>query len=334
MSHSHVISGLSSIVNPDNVRKDMDIKELERQLISGGMIGRKTKDIDDKCREEMQEVANLLGVPFGDVRPSGGESPRSSMGSFAGTPLSAGSAASSAPQSMAPSVDNSDDEDSDDEASGDDSDDEGSAPTYVFGSALQSKTEEQRRLSHINSVMGQSETSGGFSLEKEKRADMKCAMLAEIDSLISSLEDADIDLSRMHKVDGNSSYEDVETVLNILRHKQDHTRYCSFAEEVLLFGAYGMEELFDGKKQWFGYSPDLSDWHKTVNMKMRRIRCDLSNVVSAGMSSYNVGPITRILLELIPSMFIYSKMRKQQHSQPNLYDDASMAGVNDRIRGN
>jgi hypothetical protein len=96
------------------------------------------------------------------------------------------------------------------------------------------------------------DTNLGFSFEKEKREDMKCAMLAEIDSLMGNLAEEDVDLTRIPRVDRNSSYEEVEIVLKMLRHKNDHTRYCSFAEEFLLFGAYALEELFDGKRTWFG----------------------------------------------------------------------------------
>ena len=105
----------------------------------------------------------------------------------------------------------------------------------------------------------------------------------------------------------------------MLRHKNDHTRYCSFAEEFLLFGAYALEELFDGKRTFFSrYQPDLTGWHNHVNVKLKRMRHDTGQLVSAVMQDYNIGPGARVLLELIPSAVIYSKMRKQQYSQPSL----------------
>lgn len=304
---SHIISGMNAIVNPDNIRPGIDIKELERQMLQGGLIQQKV-DPTDKFNDEMREAARALGVTFG-------EPPRAAAAAAAAAPVM---------------IDESESEDEDESESDNDDDGDTITPSYSFGTSLQSKTEEQQRQRDIDRVMGKSDQS--FSLEKEKREDMKCAMLAEIDSLMTGLAEDEVDLSRIQRVDKSTSYEDVESVLRILRHKQDHTRYCSFAEEFLLFGAYGLEELFDGKKQWLGYSPDLSGWHNHLNQKLRRLRCDLSTVVSTGMSDYNIGPFARILLELIPNMVLYSKMRKQQHGQPGLFSDDMMAGMNNRIR--
>jgi hypothetical protein len=191
---------------------------------------------------------------------------------------------------------------------------------------------EQERREHIDTVMGNTD-SGGFSFEKEKREDVKCAMLAEIDSLMGSLVEEDIDLTRIPRVDRNSSYDEVEAVLKMLRHKNDHTRYCSFAEEFLLFGAYGLEELFDGKRTWFGrYQPDLTGWHNHVNIKLRRMRHDTGQLVNGVMQDYNIGPGARVLLELLPNMVLYSKMRKQQHHQPGIFNDDEMLRHQQNIR--
>lgn len=209
----------------------------------------------------------------------------------------------------------------------------GSQERPRYGSELQARTMEQQRRAHIDSVVGSTDKSASFSFEQEKMEDLKCAMLAEIDNLMETLTEENIDFSRIPTVNSNSEYKEVEHVLKILRHKNDHTRYCSFAEELLLFGSYALEELFDGKTVYFGrYNPDLTGWHNHLNVKIKRMKIDTSAVVSSIMSENNVGPITRILLELIPNMVLYSKMRSQQHSDPGLFSDDSMQADTQNIR--
>jgi len=94
-----------------------------------------------------------------------------------------------------------------------------------------------------------------------------------------------------------------------------------------------MEELFNGENVWLGrYSPDLTGWHSQVQVKLRRMRHDTSTLVSGIMSDYNIGPGLRILLELVPSMFMYSKMRKQQFGSKKLYSEESLSDSMNKIR--
>jgi hypothetical protein len=198
----------------------------------------------------------------------------------------------------------------------------------------QYRTYEQERRSHIDTVMGAADANHLF--EREKREDMKCAMLAEIDSLKHTLENYDVNLENIPKVNRSSEFSEIESVLKILRYKNDNSRYCDFAEEFLLFGAYTLEDLFDGKRMWLGrYQPDLTGWHNNVNVKLKRMRHDTGQLVSGVMQDYNIGPGARICLELIPNLVLYSKMKKQQHSQPGLFIDAGdeeMEQAKSRIR--
>jgi hypothetical protein len=374
-SHTHIIKGMDAIVNRENIKPGVDLKELERRLINGGVIQGKQRDPTERFTAELQEAAKKMGISFGDTstnttstnesntnttstnrsntngsntngsqnvnddsdddyfdnRITGGVTPstfardqprspvRSPVQSPSGSPLRSpsGSPSGSPPRSPIQSPERYN--------------------TNYPDSDLRSRTLEQERRHHIDSVLGgnRNEPSVSFSLEKEKREDQKSAMLAEIDSLYSSLIEEDIDLSRIPRVDQKSSYEDVETVLRMLRHKNDHTRYCTFAEEFMLFGAFGLEELFNGQNTYFGrYQPDLTGYSNHMMVKLRRMRHDTGQIVSSVMQDYNIGPGARILLELIPSMVIYSKTRKQQHDQPTLYSDAEMAQASHRIREN
>jgi hypothetical protein len=114
-------------------------------------------------------------------------------------------------------------------------------------------------------------------------------------------------------------------VLRVLRLKNDRLRYQSFAEEGILAGSSVLEWMFDGKKSYVGKKPDLTGWSATVNMKLRRMRYDTSSFVSDIMQDNNLGPGTRILLELVPSLLLYSKMNKSHSDNIMSSDEVNSA---------
>jgi uncharacterized protein YfkK (UPF0435 family) len=307
MSDVHIISGLDTIVNPDNIKPGINLKELEQQMISGGFLHDKVKDPSNQFNEEIKECAQKLGISFGidDIT----------------RPAQVNNYSNNITQDKYPSQEDETDHESESEE----------VEPVSNSRNLQQRTHEQTRREHIEHIIGP-ESAGDFSLENEKREDMKSAMLAEIDELISILNEVNVDLTRIPQVTQDTSYEDIEKVLRMLRHKNDYSRYCDLAQEGLLTIAHGLEELFDGKRMWFNrYQPDLTDWHNSVGTKFRRIRHDMGQVVSGVMQEYNISPFMQILLELVPNLFIYSKLRKHSHSQRGLYTEAEMNETRNRI---
>lgn len=197
----------------------------------------------------------------------------------------------------------------------------------TYGERVTEEQKKQRILSHVlNGIEDQK-----FSVEKEKEEDDKAILLEQIDMLMINLKDEGIDVSRVPDVDNSSPIEDIENVHKILRLKNDRNRYCSFAEECILAGSHTLEWLFDGQKTYMGRRPDLRGWSATVNIKLRRMRYDTSTFVSEVMQDYNLGHGTRILFELLPSLFLYSKMKKSQYAD-NLITSDEMNSAIDRIR--
>jgi len=145
--------------------------------------------------------------------------------------------------------------------------------------------------------------------------------LEQIDMLKITLDDDGVDVSGVPQITKTSSMKDVHNVYKILRLKNDRNRYCSFAEELILSGAYGMEYLFDGKKDWFSKRPDLTGWSSTVKVKLRRMRFETSTFVQEVMQEYNMSAGMRLALELLPSMFLYSRNRRLSQDD-NLVSDA------------
>jgi len=336
-SDIHVITGMESIINLDNIKPGVDLKELERSMITNGLIQQASKDPINKFNSELQQAAEALGIDFTDDNKKDTSRPAQSIYNNSVDTSTIDSARDNQRDNQG--EDQDDDEQADPPQNTYDAEDTDmiqDTPLFTksplrFQEDLNERTAEQKRREHIESIVSTKGTD--YSLEKERRDDMKSAMLSDIDSLITILSEVDVDLSRIPTVDRNSSYEEIESVLRMLRRKNDHSNYCTLADEVLLFAAHGMEELFDGKRMWFDrYQPDLRGWHNSVNVKLHRMRYDTSQLVSTIMHDYNIGPGMRIALELIPNMILYSKMRKEQHDQPALYNDDEIAKANDRIR--
>jgi ribosomal protein L21E len=161
----------------------------------------------------------------------------------------------------------------------------------------------------------------GINVEREHEEETKTMILEDIDELLQELDDDDVDVSNIPQVDQDSPLGDVKNVQKILRMKYDRRRYTTFGTEFILAGVHGLEYLFDGKRKWGPYQPDLTNWHNTVRTKLRRMRYETSMIVSDVMHQYNVGPITRVLLELGPSAFLHSRMRKDQHGKSGYTPD-------------
>jgi hypothetical protein len=185
------------------------------------------------------------------------------------------------------------------------------SPVYNSDPQLKHMTNEEKRQSHISQVLGDIDDKELECIDKEREEDTKTSLLEQIDMLRMTLDDDGIDISGVPVVSKNHPLNDIQNVYKILRLKNDRNRYCSFAEELILAGAYGLESLFDGEKVWFGsYRPDLVGWSSTVKVKLRRMRYETSTFVGEIMENYQMSAGMRLVLELLPSIFLYSRQRK------------------------
>jgi hypothetical protein len=189
----------------------------------------------------------------------------------------------------------------------------------------------QNALNSINTTPMTGEEK--FSLDAEKLSDKKNMLLEQINMLRTNLEDEGVKISDVQLVTTNNTFEEVESVYKQLRYRNDHARYCGFANEFAQMGAYGLEWAFDGDKRYFGIKPDLTGWGATLNIKMRRLSYETSSLVSEGMRSYNMGNFSRLCLELIPSMVLHSKMRKNKiGTSKNRPSDAEVGSAMNNLR--
>lgn len=154
----------------------------------------------------------------------------------------------------------------------------------------------------------------GSNLDKESEHEEKENLILDIEDLRDELQSDGIDLSRIEEVTQATPIAVIRKVHKVLRNKRDKKRYMSFGNEIIIGGAQLLEFVFDGQTKFGPFQPDLVGWHNSVRPKLRRMRSETASVVGDVVTKYNIGPIARILLELVPSLFIYANMRKNQRA--------------------
>jgi hypothetical protein len=162
----------------------------------------------------------------------------------------------------------------------------------------------------------------------EEEVKNKKAMLIEQIQLLKLLLEEDGE--NVDKIPDVSEYDDVkklEHIHRILKIKKDRAQFSTMGEEILLFFVHLLENVFDGKTTYFGkYAPDLRGFHCNVQQRLRRNRFETSTIVSNIVENYQISPHAKLLLELVPSLFLYS-FTKSQHtskfSKKDLNDNLS-----------
>ncbi len=294
------IVGISSLMSDDNSR---EILELEKQIINGTNI-QEEEDADAKqFKREMERLSktyDLESFTF-EEDPTGGSSgfnnpneahstePRNDQLYSTSTHVSKGGSQLSESKS-----------------------DYRFVPQSVEDNQLRYMTMEQKKQTYVDDVLDDitDDRDDEFNMDKEREEDDKNLLLEQIDMLRMQLEDDGTDISNVPIVNKNSNIIDIQNIYKRLKLKNNRNRYCSFAEELLLAGAYGMEYLFDGEKEWFGRKPDLVGWSKTVQVKLKRCRYQTSTFVKEIMEGYNMSSGMQLLIELVPSMFLFSRRKK------------------------
>jgi hypothetical protein len=286
------IVGISSFINSDG---NTDIREIERSIVENEETTTIDKsgdeDIYNEFSKRIASMESSIGIPIGSsadsiIKEDKGEAPRASL-------------FRSNNEYNPPAREYSD-------------------PQLNKMSNEQIKQRDlQRALESINIQSSQPGETGMYNLDAEKMRDKKDMLLGQIDLLRQSLEDEGRKTADILSVSNDNTFEEVESVYKQLRYRNDHVRYCSVANEFAQTFAYGLEWAFDGNKSYFGLQPDMTGWDATLNIKMRHLSYETSSMVSDSMKSYNLGNFWRLLLELVPSAVLHSKMRKNKNGNKN-----------------
>jgi hypothetical protein len=181
---------------------------------------------------------------------------------------------------------------------------------------------DKKTLHHIINDMHH-ETKTVQGVEREKVQDIKLSKIEQISQLRMTLEEEGINCNNIKQPNLDTPLDEIDSILNILRLKNDRNRYSTIAEELILGMAEGIETVFDGTRKVpiLNWSPDYRGYHSTVNIKLHRMRFETSQVVGSVIEKYNISPSMRILMELLPSFFLYPRQQSKQKNTPGLHSD-------------
>jgi len=213
--------------------------------------------------------------------------------------------------------------------------DEDEDEDVLFQSRLASRsrrTKEEVASAAVASAIRDMRPIDVIDIQREHDEDKKIALMEEIDMLKSILKEDNINYSDIKIPGEGASVADMMKARTRLLHRNDRNRCRTFGEEIFMTAAQGLEYLFDGQRDYFGRRPDLTGWSSTVGVKLRRMRFDTSTMVTNVMSEYNFGPMARIGMELIPSAFMHSRMRKNIEAKGDLYTSKQMNSMISHIR--
>lgn len=317
------IIGMGDILADDD--EDIDIDEIERSITSGVSIRRKEEKTVDMAKEYSKEIEDLSrrfkvgnNSMFEDDDSDYDVKPITSSWPGQNKPSEPTTSSYKTPYNLA----DDDDDDEDDDDPSPSFANKPNADNYYpptgwqadrpVDEQLNRMTNEERKQEHVNRVLGSMEKNNDDAdfVQKEDEEDEIARIMEQIDLLRTNLESEGVDLSRIPEVNAATSKKEAKAVLKILQIKNDRLRYCDFFEEGILAIAYGLENIFDGKREIFGSKIDLTGYSDTVKVKLRRMRYDTSNFVSGIMQGYNINSGWRIMFELIPSLILYSRNRR------------------------
>lgn len=291
------ILGISSLMGDDS---NFSISDLEKDIINGpNLLKEEEENNTNQFKREMEKISNMYNFP-NDLPNDSYKEEQSNENNY-------NNYISNNEHRSAPNTANI----------------TNILSNSVEDNQLKYMTMEQKKQNYVDDVLNDIDDDKDleFDIDKEKEEDDKNSLLEQIDMLRITLEDDGIDMSNIPVVTKDNTISDIQNVYKILRLKNDRNRYCSFAEELILSGAYGLEYLFDGQKDWLGRKPDLVGWSNSVKIKLRRCRFQTSTLVKEMMSDYNMSAGLQLMIELIPSMFLYSRQKKLS-SYDNMADDS------------
>lgn len=314
------ISGMAQLLNTNNVKTGFDIQRLESQITNSSSQVEK-EDMCKKHHDELEDIMNSFAKGSYMSKPDTFESitgGNNITGDTGGFDISDTMDVTPADRSFVRNVGRNQPSiqpQSKEEITW------GVRPNYNSQSLVSdpkyiNMTAEEQRQRIIQGAMDDMTTSetGVYDFDKQKEDDDKARKLETIISLREILKQDKVDLSCIPDVDITNTLSEIDSVLRMLVMKNDRKRYCTFAEDFIMLFAHGVEYAFDGKREYFGKTPNMLGWHKSVRTKLRRMRHDTSTIVSNVMREYELGALTRIGLELLPSAILYSSKKKTERA--------------------
>ena len=336
MNSSINVIGMSSLINKNEVNRSLDIKDIENEFIKKNSYFNQynfNKQDEYAPIEDYQNKLKNINNNF--------QTPMNTSSSF--NELSNAEPVSSFDKSSLYSYNNNDlDETTSILSQMNDLDKE--LNNLNFGNNqipiqrnsdpfLVKMTNEQHNQNIVNNALGDeyNENNIDFDIDQESKDEKKLMLLEKIEDVRGELIDEGINVDKVPSVDHDSDLESIEYVHRVYMIKYNRHRFSGFAEEFILAGAGVLETIFNGQNEFLGLKPDLTDYSDTVRVKLRRLRHETSTIMGGAMEQYDIGPFTRIMIELIPSMFLHAKLNKSQYKN-NIHQEMSMSSAISDIR--
>ncbi len=172
------------------------------------------------------------------------------------------------------------------------------------------------------------DSSGNINFDPDDDA---IIMIEEIDELYEELEETYPTIrKKFEHINEHSDPKKIKETLKYLRLRYERIRSHALGKELILSMAHVLEFLFDGKRKYGPFTPDLTGWSNTIRPKVRRLQYETATIISEVMNDYKLGPWVRLGIELIPSAVLYSRSRKEQYGQKG-YTPSQMSEAYDDL---
>ncbi len=194
--------------------------------------------------------------------------------------------------------------------------------------AQQQTQEERTKQALRNLVTSSAVPQDRMVLDPLIEDEDKAILVDDISSLRQMLKDSGLDVSAIEEPRMDMSKDNLLRIRHRLQIKNDRSRASSVADELIMLAAKGMETIFNGEREIFGYKLDARGWSSSVRTKLRRMKYDTSVFIGEVMRDYSMSPKMRIAIEIVPSFVLYVASRKKD-AKPTAteqdWENASMA---------
>nr|P0CAG3.1 RecName: Full=Uncharacterized protein B407L; Short=pB407L [African swine fever virus pig/Kenya/KEN-50/1950] len=185
--------------------------------------------------------------------------------------------------------------------------------------SIKPSTKQVDRL--INHLRSNGDPNSFYKKEHDYDRKTKLVKLEKINMLLTYLGNEQISTDGIKIPTIDSSMQEIDDAIEMLTLRNVGIRYSSIAEEILIGLARGLEIVFDGTREipFLNYRPDYTGLHNTFMIKLFKMRYETSQVV--GNFVQNMSPLSKICLELGPSLLLYPALIRTKHkASEDLYN--------------
>ncbi|WEG42283.1 BA71V-B407L [African swine fever virus] len=185
--------------------------------------------------------------------------------------------------------------------------------------SIKPSTKQVDRL--IHHLRSNGDPNSFYKKEYDYDRKTKLIKLERINMLLTYLANEQISIDGIKIPTIDSPMQEIDDAIEMLTHRNIGTRYSSIAEEILIGLARGLEIVFDGTREipFLNYRPDYTGLHNTFMIKLFKMRYETSQVV--GNFVQNMSPLSKICLELGPSLLLYPALIRTKHkASEDLYN--------------